>query len=420
MKILNISTYDTGGAGIAAIRYHELLLKNGFDSSILFLERKKYVGKNVYVYEKQNQASFEEPTLTLTNYLLERFFSYFSKKRKLFFEKKKNDNAFRDKIALDAMTEFECFSSPKTAYDVMSTQAYQDSDIIHLHFVSDFLDYPSFFGLNKKPVFWSLHDENLMLGAFHFELDKIKNQAKYKEIDDNYFDIKLNALTNSGSKITLLSGFNWLIEKIKSSKMPLSIDVERFYYPVNEKLYHYIDKQKAKELLNLPIDKKIFLFTAGNINNKRKGFDLLIPVLEDDRFKDAIFLIMGLSTREIQIDNVIQLGQISDELLMPIIYGAADYYILPSRAEGFSYAMSEALCCGTPVIAFDVADHMDFIHKNKLGIVLPEINSDELKKCVEKILLGKYVFDNRMISEVALSYLNSEKVSKEFISFYTK
>jgi hypothetical protein len=63
---------------------------------------------------------------------------------------------------------------------------------------------------------------------------------------------------------------------------------------------------------------------------------------------------------------------------------------------------------------------MNFIHKNKLGIVLPEINSDELKNCVEQILLGKYNFDNRMISEVALSYLNSEKVSKEFISFYSK
>jgi glycosyltransferase involved in cell wall biosynthesis len=417
LKILNISTYDTGGAGLAAIRHHELLLKNGYQSSILFLEYKKYKGENVHVINR-NEFKYEEPTLTLKNYFLERFFSYFTKKRNEYFNSVNKDLAFTTKIASDSLTKFECFSSPKTSFDIINHPAYVDADIIHFHFVSGFLDYESFFKSNTKPVYWSLHDENFILGAFHFKLDSDNNIEEYGSIDQEYYELKVKAINNRKCQLTLLSGSNWMINKLNLSSDFKEIDVKRFFYPINKSLYHYVHKKNAKEMLNLPMDKKIFLFTAGNINNKRKGFDILSPIFNDSNFENALFLIMGNSPDLIKSKNVIQLGSITDEILMPIIYGAADYYILPSRAEGFSLAMSESLCCGTPVIAFDVADHKEFLEGNNLGIVIPEISTEGLKKCLINVLNNQYTFDNSKLSSCALSYLDSEVSFTNLVNCY--
>ena len=38
MKILNITTYRSGGAGIASLRIHKKLIEQGFNSKIYFLE----------------------------------------------------------------------------------------------------------------------------------------------------------------------------------------------------------------------------------------------------------------------------------------------------------------------------------------------------------------------------------------------
>lgn len=419
MKILHVSTYDTGGAGLAAIRFHEALIKQNVQSSILFLHREKYITKYSHQYELiKNQEQIILPALTLKNYLLERFFSYFTKKKRSILKNYEVEQSFQKKIAFDSQTKFEYFSSPNTEYDITNHEAYKQADIIHFHFVSNFLDFESFFSINSKPVFWSLHDENLFYGAFHFEMDLINNRDSYGEIDLKYSNIKHKALHNSSCSITLLSGSNWLISKVKSLKFYKDFTIKRLYYPVDSGKYRYIDKQTAKQLLNISLNKKIFLFAAGNTAVKRKGFDLLMPLLLDEDLKDAFFLIMGNLSETIARDNVKVLGKISDELLMPIIYASADYYILPSRAEGFSYAMSESLCCGTPVIAFDVADHKEFIQANNLGCVIPEISTESLKQCVQDVLDSNYQFDGRKISATTLFFLDSLKVGKELKDIY--
>jgi glycosyltransferase involved in cell wall biosynthesis len=419
MRILHVSTYDGGGAGLAAIRFHEALLKQNVQSSILFLHSDRDYKNHAFTFDHtKKQLNVETPSLTLKNYLLERFFSYYTKKNKQIIKELQKESAIKNKLAIDSRTKFEYFSSPVTEFDITKHEAYKNADIIHFHFVSNFLDFESFFRINTKPVYWSLHDENLFYGAFHFEMDFLNNQEEYSEIDSKYTLIKQAALANSNCEITLFSGSNWLISKVNKLKFYQKFKLNHLYYPVNSEIYRYIDKKNAKEILNLPLDKKIFLFAAGNTNVKRKGFDILLPLIVDDELEDCYFLIMGNLSEPIIRDNVKVLGKISDELLMPILYASADFYILPSRAEGFSYAMSESLCCGTPVIAFDVADHQEFIGLNKLGYVLPEISTESLKQCVKTIIQENHQFDNQRVSTIALSYLDSIKVGKELVSYY--
>ena len=363
MKILHISTSDLGGAGVATIRFHEALLKENINSSILFLECSKYRGPNTYVFQKKARNEIKlpsYPTLTFKNYLLEKFFQKFTKDREFILIELNKRKQADNKIEIDSQTKFEVFSSPTSFYNILESDVYQNADIIHLHWVSGFIDFESFFKNNRKPVFWSLHDEYPLLGAFHFKLDSERNKIEYGQIDQAYAKIKQDSILNSASTITFVSGADWLMIEL-SNHVFSTLNRVKVNYSVDKTLYRYIDKNSAKSLLNLPNDKPTILFAAGNVLNYRKGFDLLLPLIEDYDFSDVHFMVMGDFKNKIENTNVTLLGKISDELLMPIIYAAADFYVLPSRAEGFSYGMSEALCCGTPVIAFDVADHKSFL-----------------------------------------------------------
>ena len=145
MKILHVSTYDTGGAGLAAIRFHEALLKQNVHSSILFLHREKYYDKSAHTFEhEKQQAQIIVPALTLKNYILERFFSFYSKKNKKIIDELKEELEIKNKLKLDSQSKFEFFSSPITEYDITTHDAYLNADIIHFHFVSNFLDFESF------------------------------------------------------------------------------------------------------------------------------------------------------------------------------------------------------------------------------------------------------------------------------------
>ena len=146
MKILHISTNTIGGAANSAIRIHETLIKYGLNSFFLALEISDRKINNLLPYDgiiKKNQHEF--PALTLKNWCFEKFSKKFSKEQKLIkliYEEKKK---YITPNTTNGEFNFTLFSFPETIYDITSTKAYQDADIIHLHWVADFLDYKSFF-----------------------------------------------------------------------------------------------------------------------------------------------------------------------------------------------------------------------------------------------------------------------------------
>jgi glycosyltransferase involved in cell wall biosynthesis len=61
------------------------------------------------------------------------------------------------------------------------------------------------------------------------------------------------------------------------------------------------------------------------------------------------------------------LGVISDENRIELLYRAADLFVLPSRQENFPNMVLEAMACGTPCVAFSVGGLSEMITHAETG-----------------------------------------------------
>lgn len=159
MKVVHITKLPDGGASWCAMRISNSLKQQGVDSKILLMQGAP--DNNISIADidwlyKEHKNIFIRIVFKLLRLILRPKFEYLTYKRK---KAAKTSNAF--------------FTSPITAYtNIVNHPLIKDADIIHLHWVSDFVDFPSFFRKINKPIVWTIHDENPGLGGFHYELHK--------------------------------------------------------------------------------------------------------------------------------------------------------------------------------------------------------------------------------------------------------
>jgi glycosyltransferase involved in cell wall biosynthesis len=415
MKILHISTSINGGAAVSAFRLHKALLLSGVDSMFMSRDCEYNQQFRTFPYYKKVEIKKNfQPELTIKNYFEEKLFRKFSKQNDLLI--KENENKL-DLISPNVFGKFEIFTSPYTLYNLIDSELYDSADIIHFHWVSNYLDYTSFFKQNKKPIVWTFHDLNPVLGGYHYQIDLIRNPFN-QTIDIVYKELK-NKILAELNELTIVAPSVWLKDKIISLNVfNRNTKILQCRYHIDTSIYKVLDMTYCRQIFNLEPNKFVFMFVAEDINNYRKGFDLLASIIIDSKFKDVNFLIVGESKDSTLLlsDNVIYTGKIKDERLMTVAYNCANYFILPSREDNLPNTMLESLVCGTPVISFDISDSKDILEKNNIGLVCPEISSDSLKESMIKCLNNDYIFDKNIISEVASFLFNESTV----IDFYKK
>jgi len=146
----------------------------------------------------------------------------------------------------------------------------------------------------------------------------------------------------------------------------------------------------------------MLLFIADDINNKRKGFNILLKAYKNLRQKDNIIICTAGSNANVSRDynNIYNLGKIYDERLLSMAYSAADILINPALEEAFGNTVIESSMCGTPVVGFAAGGLNDTIIQNHNGRLCKEISSDDLKEEIE------YTIDN-------INTFNREEIRKE-------
>ena len=418
MKLLLINSYDTGGAAKACFRLLNGLQNEGVSSNVLLAHKQKK-SQNSFLYKKQEIKS------TLKNRITIKLIKIFKK----FILVRKNVVSKKEVFLRDRQKGLEMFSFPDSKYDITLSELYREADIVNLHWVADFLDYKSFFMKNNKPVVWTLHDMNPFSGGEHYEekylgidesgfpVNRIISEEEIRVAKDN-IELKKQVITNL-SNLTIVAPSEWLAAEARRSEIFKNTPVFCIPNGLDTDVYKPRDKNYSRELLNIPKDKKVILFVADSISNNRKGFVFLKRAFEQLADSNLFLCAIGNKNSELEpMDNIYELGPISDERLMSIAYSAADVFVIPSLIDNLPNTIIESLMCGTPVIGFPVGGISEMIQDGENGYLTEEVSVNSLENTIEKFLKNSGSFDQIKIRENAIKKYDQKVQSKKYIELY--
>ncbi len=403
MKILHITKLPDGGASLCAIRICKALIEEGIDSKMLFMqgqpEEYKYIADIDWLYRKHNNILVRILMKMLRLILRPRFEILIMRRKRA----ERNGDIF--------------FTSPVTAYtNIVKHPLVKEADIVHLHWISDFVDFSSFFKKVDKPIVWTAHDENPGLGGFHYVLQKETASKDFLSLDKEYEKIKRKAV-NGNNQPHLIAISEKMQSFFKDNIILKDCPVTLIHNGVDGDSFVKKDKMSCREKLHLPINRKIFLFSSYMIEDKRKGLSLLIDALSSFNNDSFLLVCLGkfdkipsISSIEIRCEGLIH-G--CDRLSM--YYSAADYFILPSYQEAFAQTPLEAMSCGTPVVAFPCSGIPELIN-NQNGVICDDFTVESLIRGVKAALKKTYNRDS--IRQYVLSNFSYDIIVQKYIKLY--
>lgn len=127
----------------------------------------------------------------------------------------------------------------------------------------------------------------------------------------------------------------------------------------------------------------------------RKAIDVLIRAFATvhNRFPDAALVIVGDGVLDSRLHDLAVRFGLADTIRfagyqphekMAAFYRSAHMFVLPSRHEGMSNAMLEAMACGLPVVVTNTGGTAELVEDN--GIVVPPDNPDQLATAILTLL----------------------------------
>ena len=196
------------------------------------------------------------------------------------------------------------------------------------------------------------------------------------------------------------------------------VNVSNFTRPTDKK------KEEMREKLNLPKEKRIFVYAGQFVARKDQNF-LLELFTEENSLKDDILLLLGdgadfskLKEKYGNEKNVIMTGSVNNvnEYLQ-----ASDIYIASSKSEGLPNGVLEAMAVGLPVILSDIEQHKEVYDANpKIGELY---RIGDKKDCLHKILAldtNEQVICGEEAYKCAHEQFSAERMSKQYQSEYMR
>ena len=399
MKVLHLSTHDTsGGAARAAYRLHKGLQEIGLDSQMLVQEKsssdKTVIAPKMRLFQGIAKTKLTFETLPLKIYRYRSQSTFFSQ-------------WLPDRV-VPQVTRI-------------------NPDIINLHWISAaFMQIESIAKL-KRPLVWTLHDMWVFTGGCHVARDCQRytqscgscpqlNSSNDWDLSRWVYKRKARAWSKFNlTNLTLIAPSTWIAQCAKSSSLFRNSRVEVIPHGLNTKKYRPIDRRLAREILNLPQDKKLILFGAIEATSDRnKGFHLLqaaLQKLSQSSCRDNTELVIfGASQPENPPElgfKTHYLGHLYDDMSLTAVYSAADVMLVPSLQESFGQTASESLACGTPVVAFNATGLKDIVSHQQCGYLAKPYDVDDFAQGIA------WVIEDTSRRE-KLSFYAREKAEREF------
>lgn len=188
------------------------------------------------------------------------------------------------------------------------------------------------------------------------------------------------------------------------------------YFPVSEKT-----KNKIRNKLAIPIDKKIFLSVGSLIPEKNTGA-IIELFLCCDFLKNSQLIVLGngieynkYKKKTNNYDNIRLLG---DTQNVKEYLQASDYFISASRGEGLSNSVLEAMSTGIPCILSNIPSHREIMDNSQLGVLFALDDSNDLILKIIQIINMNYNSLSKNCRNHIINFFSAKRMSFDYQQLY--
>lgn len=392
-SVAQFCTFPHGGAATAAIRHHQSLREANVDSQFYYHRNQQ----DTVLDESFVQLDFEPPKFGIFSGAVTRRLEK-NRQRRVY-------DLFNRFLAVrpEGAETFSMAELPEpTRLDWKQIAA----DVVHLHWISYFADYPSFFSSIPRhvPIVWSLHDTNAFTGGCHYT----SNCSQFKHgcgscpqlVNRHRADVSRASFASKkkafeGHQIHVVAPCDWMLSLARESsiwprqtsfsKIEYGLDLVNDYPPVSSN-----QKQAARHQLGLSKDVPLVAFGAMDVANRRKGFQHLVPALHQLKQRSINFECLVFGDGKLESDLALprlhEFGFVDTIEKKRQIYAAADLVVVPSIEDNQPQVGLEAMACGTPVVAFDATGMPEYVIDQQTGLLATAGDEQDLAAKIERLI----------------------------------
>ena len=390
VRVAVFSTHDSGGAGIAARRLHEGSRAIGCESE-MFVADLSAPAPHVQLLPGSDVAALDGGRRHFCPAWL----------------RAENRGNARISAAYPGHDRnASTFSGEGHVQELGATPFVEEYDILHLHWIANFLALPSSPAVLKgRPIVWTLHDMRPFTGGCHYAGDCERfmercgacPQLGSGDEEDLSFQIWRGQMARYRKRaLHIVAPSRWLAGLAEKSGLfrNLPVHVIENGHPLD--IFKPLDRRALRTAGGMREEEFVIGFSAGGLNATRKGMRYLLACLERlaaSSLKDSyrVFLMGDTPPEEVLRCGirVETMGSVADPATAAAYYNMLDVLLVPSLEDNMPNVIAEAAGCGTPTIAFAVGGIAGMVEHGGTGLLAPVGDDAALAEAVRLVQAGQ-------------------------------
>jgi len=362
LKITLASTYQGGGAGIAANRLAEALQR----------------GLSYADVEVRHATSLEAEGALFTNGIWREWFVR----------------------GLPSPVTPSFFSAPWVG-ETWKPEL-ESVDLLHLHWIHDWLSLPMLSEqFSGRPVVLTLHDEGVFTGGCHYTggcLGFTADCASCPQLHVSLHAIPPAVLLRRREWVEqidpiIVTPSRWLAERASASQILRNQRIEVIPHGLDLNVWKPLEKQEARKALGLDPERDWILMVADRVDDPRKGMLAGLEAIRlvcdgwgCERPKPGLILI---GAGQLELDHeilTVHMGIVKDQAKLRAAFSAASIFLHPAKEEAFGLVLIEAMACGTPVVAAAIGGIPEVLDERNRALLVEEPHADQFAEKLEMAL----------------------------------
>lgn len=370
MNILHLSTeYNLGGSGRAAYRIHSSLLRRGHTSRMLVSGLVYGVPEAGPIWRSLPWRAGDWLARSLTEALSLQY---------LFLP---------------------------SSWAILRHPWFRTADLVQLYNTHGGYFSHSVLGVasRRKPFVWRLSDMWPLTGhcCYSYECDRWKtgcgacpllsDEPALRE-DRTALLWRAKQRIYADANVTLVAPSRWIAGLAAQSPLVKHWPVEIIPNGLNLTVFRPIRQAAAREVLGLPQDEALILFSSVETKAYRKGGTFVAEAVHALKGKTRLpFRLLVVGNRASEWEKVVDapvtaIDAVKDDHLLATVYSAADVFLHPALADNLPNGVLESLACGTPVVAFDVGGVGEAVRPMETGYLARHKDAQDLAVGLQRLL----------------------------------